>query len=81
MITYRSRKSEVGKMVYKTLEGVLHPNGTLALPPEELPDHSVRVLITFLEDHDQSPLSELGDYLEQLSDYEERLARGEVTWQ
>lgn len=26
-------------------------------------------------------LSELGDYLDQLTDYEERLARGEIQWQ
>lgn len=26
-------------------------------------------------------LSELGDYLPQLVDYEERLARGEIQWQ
>jgi hypothetical protein len=26
-------------------------------------------------------LSELGDYLNQLTDYEERLARGEIQWQ
>jgi len=26
-------------------------------------------------------LSELGDYLDQLNDYEERLARGEFQWQ
>ncbi len=68
-------------MVYKTLEGVLHPNGSLAVPAEELPDHSVPVLITLLEDHDQRALSEIGNYLEQLTDYEERLVRGEIMWQ
>jgi hypothetical protein len=26
-------------------------------------------------------LAEPGDYLEQLTDYEERLARGEIQWQ
>jgi hypothetical protein len=29
---------------------------------------------------DETALSEPGDYLEQLTDYEERLARGEIRW-
>jgi hypothetical protein len=29
---------------------------------------------------DEAALSEPGDYLEQLTDYEERLARGEIRW-
>lgn len=33
-------------MFYKTLEGMLHPDGTLIVPREELPDQSVSVLIT-----------------------------------
>ena len=32
-------------------------------------------------DAEEIALSELGDYLEQLTDYEERLARGEIHWQ
>ena len=34
-----------------------------------------------LEADDEATLSVPGDYLEQLTDYEERLARGEVRWE
>jgi len=68
-------------MVLKTLEGVLHPNGTVTLPPETVPAHPVRVLVTLLEPDENANLPELGDYGEQLCDYEERLARGEIRWQ
>jgi hypothetical protein len=67
-------------MTYKTLEGVLHPDGQVALPREAWPDHPVRVLVTILEGGEEN-LAEPGDYLEQLTDYEERLARGEIRWQ
>jgi beta-glucanase (GH16 family) len=72
---------EVTYMTYKTLEGVLHPDGTLNLPAEERPDYPVRVLVTLLENDEDASLAELGDYLPQLTDYEERLARGEIRWQ
>lgn len=68
-------------MTYKTVEGVLHPDGTVSLPPEELPEHDVKVMITMLEPGEETMLSEVGDYLHQFSDYEERLARGEIHWQ
>lgn len=68
-------------MIFKTLEAVLHPDGTVTVPPGELPDHPVNVMITILERGEESNLSELGDYLTQLTDYEERLARGEIQWQ
>jgi hypothetical protein len=68
-------------MTYKTLEGVLHPDGTVTLPQAELPGHPVRVMVTILEPHEDASLSEMGDYSQQLSDYEERLARGEIQWQ
>jgi hypothetical protein len=68
-------------MTYKTLEGVLHPDGTVALPAAELPDRPVRVMVTILETDDEAALVEPGDYLERLTDYEERLARGEIQWQ
>ena len=66
-------------MAYKTIEGVLHPDGKVILPQEELPDHPVRVIVTILEDEQALPI-ELDDYLEQLTDYEDRLARGEIQW-
>jgi hypothetical protein len=68
-------------MRYKTLQAVLHPDGRVTLPPAELPNHPVRVIVTFLEPDEEAALSEPGDYLEQLTDYEERLARGEIRWQ
>jgi hypothetical protein len=68
-------------MTYRTLTGVLHPDGKVMLQLEELPDHPVRVLVTLLEDNEEAGLSEVGDYLEQLTGYEERLARGEIRWQ
>ena len=68
-------------MTYKTLEGVLHPDGRVTLPPDELPGYPVRVMITLLEDGEEPALAELGDYLDQLADYEERLAHGEIRWQ
>lgn len=36
-------------MIYKTLEGVLNPDGQVILPREELPEHSVRVMVTIME--------------------------------
>jgi hypothetical protein len=68
-------------VTYKTVEGVLHPDGRVTLPPDELPEHPVRVMVTLLEDGGEAELSELGDYLDHLTDYEERLERGEVQWQ
>jgi hypothetical protein len=68
-------------VTFRTVEGVLHPDGTLTLPQEELPGHPVRVMVTLLEATDDAALAELGDYAAQLADYEERLARGEIRWQ
>ncbi len=67
-------------MIYKTLEGVLNPDGRVTLPADELPEHPVRVMVTILESGGEEPLWEVGDYLDQLTDYEDRLARGEIQW-
>jgi hypothetical protein len=72
---------EESAVVLKTLEGILNPDGRIVLPPEELPEHPVRVMVTILEVEESAALFEPGDYLDQLADYEERLARGEVQWQ
>ena len=37
-------------MAYRTLESVLHPDGHLALPSDEVPPRPVRVMVTILED-------------------------------
>jgi hypothetical protein len=68
-------------MVYTTLEGVLHPDGRVTLPGEGLPSCPVRVLVTILEPAAEEIPTEPGDYLEGLTEYEERLARGEIRWQ
>jgi hypothetical protein len=68
-------------MTYKTVQGVLHPNGTLSLTAEDMPDHAVPVMVTIMEsDEVESPVDPWG-YLTTLMDYEERLARGEIKWQ
>src|SRR5262249_22844024 len=68
-------------MIYRTLEGVLQPDGKVTLAQATLPPRPVRVLVTILEDVEDQSLSEMGDYLQQLTDYDERLARGEIQWQ
>ena len=68
-------------MIYKTLEGILQPDGKVTFSQAAFPSRRVRVLVTILEDAEDQPLSEMGDYLQQLTDYEERLARGEIQWQ
>jgi hypothetical protein len=65
-------------MVYKTFQGVLNPDGRLTLPAAELPEHPVRVMVTILEPSEEEALAEVGDYLDQLTDYEDRLERGEI---
>ncbi len=66
-------------MAYKTLEGVLYPDGKIELPPDELPERPMRVMVTILGEAEEG-VSDLGDYLTQLTDYEERLSRGEIHW-
>jgi hypothetical protein len=67
-------------MIYKTFEAVLNPDGRVTLPPDELPEHPVRVMLTILDSGPEEALWEVGDYLDQLTDYEDRLARGEIQW-
>jgi hypothetical protein len=54
----------VGWETYRTLKGMLYPDGRVTLPPAELPDRPVRVMITILQAGDEEALSEPGDYLE-----------------
>lgn len=68
-------------MTYRTVEGILQPDGILKLPASELPIKAVRVMVTLLEEDVDGALAEIGDFATQLSDYEERLARGEIQWQ
>jgi hypothetical protein len=66
-------------MTFRTIEAVLQPDGRLSLPVEELPTRPVRVMVTLLDEDER--LTDLGDYHAALTDYEERLARGEIQWQ
>jgi hypothetical protein len=68
-------------MTFKTVESTLQPDGRLTLPASELPSRPVRVMVTVLEPDDDSQLSDIGDYHAVLTDYEERLAQGEIQWQ
>ena len=68
-------------MTFRTVETVLQPDGRLSLPASELPARPVRVMVTVLEADEDARLAELGDYHTALTDYEERLARGEIQWQ
>ena len=54
-------------MTYKTLEGVLYPDGQVRLPREDWPQRPVRVLVTLLVEGADEALAEPGDYLEQLT--------------
>jgi len=67
-------------MTFRTLETVLQPDGRLTLPQSELPRRPVRVMVTVLDSDDDAQLADLGDYNAALTDYEERLARGEIQW-
>ncbi|HVC96877.1 MAG TPA: hypothetical protein VND64_24575 [Pirellulales bacterium] len=69
------------KVTYKTLETTLNPDGRLELALTELPERPVRLMVTILDDGEDGLLSELGDYHDRLSDYEDRLERGEIQWQ
>jgi hypothetical protein len=67
-------------MALSTVEGILHPDGRLDVSRDQLPSEPVRVLVTILGAPPEAERTELGDYLAQLTDYEERLARGEIQW-
>ena len=68
-------------MSFRTLETTLQPDGRLSLPESELPARPVRVLVTVLDADEEAQRAELGDYNAALTDYEDRLARGEIQWQ
>jgi hypothetical protein len=68
-------------MSFRTLETTLQPDGRLSLPQSELPSKPVRVMVTMLNADEDAQLAELGDYSAALTDYEDRLARGDIQWQ
>jgi len=67
----------------RTFRGWIRKDGRVELEEDRIPDHDAPVLVTFLEDDfegERARLTALGDYASDLSDYEDRLARGEVEW-
>ena len=70
--------------MYRTLRGILYPDGKVDLPEEKKTfDHPVEVMVTILGENFQKEtetLSTIGDYLKQLTSYEEKLAKGEIQW-
>ena len=70
-------------MAHTTLDGTLQPDGTVILDLEgiDLPNQPLHVLVTILEPTEQELLTDVGDYLEQLENYEDQLAAGKIQWQ
>ena len=66
----------------KTVKGIIRPNGKIDLDDFEIPQFPIRVIVTILDEDlsKESNLSEVGDYLEQLENYEEALTKGQVQW-
>ncbi len=66
----------------KTVKGIIRPNGKIDLDDFEIPQFPIRVIVTILDEDlsKESKLSEVGDYLEQLENYEEALTKGQVQW-
>lgn len=60
-------------MIYRTLEGVLHPDGRLTLPAQEMPQRPVHVMVTLLTEPEDDAVAEIGDYAARLEDYEDTL--------
>ncbi len=66
----------------KTVKGIIRPNGKIDLDDFEIPQFPIRVIVTILDEDlsKESNLSEVGNYLEQLENYEEALVKGQVQW-
>lgn len=66
--------------MYKTVNGILTPDGKLILENESIPDFPFEVMVTFVKPSSDPDLSDIGDYSEKLISYEEKLAKGEISW-
>ena len=66
----------------KTVKGIIRPNGKIDLDDFEIPQFPIRVMVTILDEDlsKESKLSEVGDYLARLENYEEALAKCQVQW-
>ncbi|MEW6201344.1 MAG: hypothetical protein AB1546_05170 [bacterium] len=66
--------------MYKTVTGILTPDGKLSLENDSIPEFPVEVMVTFVKPFSEPDLSDIGDYNEKLISYEEKLAKGEIRW-
>jgi hypothetical protein len=66
--------------MFKTINGILTPDGKLILKDEKLPEFPIEVMVTLLQPALDTDTVELGDYNEKLISYEEKLAKGEIAW-
>ena len=66
--------------MYKTVNGILTPDGKLTLENDSIPEFPVEVMVTFVKPFSEPDLSDIGDYNEKLISYEEKLAKGEISW-
>jgi hypothetical protein len=66
--------------MYKTVNGILTPDGKLTLENDSIPEFPVEVMVTFVKPFSDLDLSDIGDYSENLTSYEEKLANGEISW-
>ena len=66
----------------KTVKGIIRPDGKIDLDDFEIPQFPIRVIVTILDEDlsKEGKLSEVGNYLEQLENYEESLVKGQVQW-
>jgi len=65
-----------------TVKGLMNPDGKIDFEDFVLPQVPVKVMVTILDDQvsEDNRLSEIGDYLQELESYENRLAKGEIQW-
>ena len=61
--------------MFKTINGILTPDGKLILKDEQLPEFPVEVMVTLLKPTADPDLADIGDYNERLISYEEKLAK------
>ena len=66
----------------ETLEVILEPTGKIRLIGGKLPDHPVKAKVTIQEEITESvsEKEDVGDYLLQLENYEDLLAKGGIKW-
>ncbi len=69
--------------MYRTIMGVLYPEGRIEFSEEESMNYPVEVMVTILDEglrEELSELSSMGDYLKNLNLYEDQLAQGKFLW-